>query len=353
MADLDIMQELPSVRDREDISNHLLPPAEHLYWNNLESFSDKLNIQGFTTIESKFLLEYYHLRMQIWIAKITGIVTQVIVIAPQFFDLSYYSFVLPLLYMPEGDPAWDNLDFPFTVMEPNNLETMSDFCLSRAERPLTAIAIAKYKAEFSGESFTLVNWSLAANTRCVENHRPDLAKKLLRVAIGQLADKDKIVELRLKIAENFSKSGDIASAVKECEQIANDFSDSLLYGKVMSSYFAYLAKDSKVEKILQEIDSALEAPQCQTYLPQLMYLKWLALRKTSQPSLASQIGEHLIENYGDNPYIALVLLAHGTDALSDGRYDESRNLLMQLRKKFPQTSSARQALEILARLEKE
>lgn len=238
------------------------------------------------------------------------------------------------------------------VIGSDNFDAMSDFCLLRVERPKTAVAIAKYKTQSEGQSFSLVDWSLSASTRCVENHRPDLAEKLLSAAINDINDRAKIVELRLKIAENYGECGENARAVKECRQIAEAFPDNLLYGKVMSSYFAYLARQSKVQEILAEIDSALGSPQCQRYLPQLVYLKWWALRKTNQQILANKIGEQLIKDYGSNLCIAPVLLAHATDALSNQRYDQCRKLLVQLTRNFPRTNSANQARKILSRLGK-
>lgn len=350
IVSLDILPELPSIGTNEEEPGHLLAPAEQLYWTYLESFSHELNIQGVSATESKFLRGYYCLRMQSWIKEIANIVTQLIITNPESSDLSYYSFVLPLLYLCEEDPGWNKPESLFALVGSGNLDVMSDFCLLRVDRPKAAFAIAKCKARSQGKSFSSVDWTLAASTKCVENHRPDLAEKLLSAAIDALGNKDKIVELRLKIAECYGKCGDNVTAAKKCKQIARDFPDSLLYGKVMSSYFAYLARQSKAEEILAEIDSALESPPCQGYLPQLMYLKWWALRKTNQQIPATKIGEQLIENYGNNPYIAPVLLAHATDALSNQQYEKCRNLLVQLTRNFPQTNSAKQARKILARL---
>jgi hypothetical protein len=201
-----------------------------------------------------------------------------------------------------------------------------------------------------GKSFSLVDWALAVSTKCFENHRPDLAEKLLTTTIDALGDKEKVVELRLKIAECYGKCGDNVAAAKRCKQIVEDFPDSLLYGKVMSSYFAYLARQLKAEEILAEIDSVLESPSCQRYLSQLIYLKWWALRKTNQQILAKKIGEQLIEDHERNPHIAPVLLAHATDALSNQQYEKCRQLLVQLTKNFPKTNSAKQAKKILVRL---
>ena len=341
---------IPSVGTNEDEHGYLLAPAEQLYWTHLESFSHEVNIQGVSATESIFLRGHYCLRMQSWIEEVAANVTRVIVTNPDSSDLSYYRFVLPLLYICEQESGSGKLKFLFALVDPGDLDAMSDFCLLRVDRPRVAFAIAKYKAISQGKSFYSVDWALAASTKCVENHRPDLAEKLLTTTIDALGDKEKVVELRLKIAECYGKCGDNVTAAKKIKQIAGDFPDSLLYGKVMSSYFAYLARLLKAEEILAEIDSVLESQSCQRYLSQLIYLKWWALRKTNQQILAKKIGEQLIEDHEGNPHIAPVLLAHATDALSNQQYEKCRELLVQLTENYPKTNSARQAQKILVRL---
>ncbi len=351
IVSLDILPELPPIGKDEGELDYFLPPAEQLYWTYHESFSHKLNIQKLSVAELKFLLGYYDIKIQGWIKEIANIVTQLIIANPESSDLSYHSFVLPLLYLCEEDSGWNKTDSLFALVDSDNLDVMSDFCLLRVDRPKAALAIAKYKAKSQDKSFPVVEWTLAAGTKCIENHRPDLAEGLLTGVIDTLDDKGNIVELRLKVVEGYGKCGDNATAAKKCRQIAKDFPDSPLYGKVMSSYFAYLAKQSQPGQILAEIDSELQSRQCQWYFPQLMYLKWWALRKTNQQILAKNIGEQLIENHGSSPCIAPVLLAHGTDALSNQQYEKCRQLLAQLTRNFPQTNSAKQAQKILVRLD--
>jgi len=349
---LDMRLEMPSVGTNEEEQSYLLAPAEQLYWTHVESFSHRLNIRGVSAKESIFLRGYYSLRMQNWIEDVAANVVRVIVTDPGSSDLSYYSFVLPLLYICDQESDWKKLEFLFALVGPGNLDTIADFCLLRVDRPNMAFAIAKYKAISRDESFSSVDWALAAGAKCVENHRVDQAEKILNAAIDALSDKNEIVEMRLKIAEYYGRCGDNATAAKRCKQIVGDFPDSLLYGKVMSCYFAYLARQSKAEEILAEIDSVMDSPLCQRYLSQLIYLKWWALRKTNQQILAKKIGEQLIEDHGGNPHIAPVLLAHATDAISNQQYEKCRQLLVRLTKNFPKTNSAKQAQKILVRLDR-
>lgn len=101
IANLDILPELLSITVKKEESADLLPPAEQLYLINLQLFSYEVNIQKVLAKESKFLREYYDLRMQSWIEKVANITAQVIITNPESSGLSYYSFVLPLLYLCE------------------------------------------------------------------------------------------------------------------------------------------------------------------------------------------------------------------------------------------------------------
>lgn len=352
IVNLDILPEL-AAGSMQNEPTSLLPPPEQLYWSNIETFSNGLNVRGITAVESRFLRDYYNLKIQDWIGKIVDVITKVAIAYPESSDLLDYSFVLPLLYATEGDTLWHDPHFLSKAipMELEHFDALTNFCLFRVERPATAIAVAKYNAKSTAESFSIVDWSLTASNKCVENHRPDLAEKLLRAAIDDISDKNRIVELRLKIAENFSKFDDYATATKEYRQITKDFPGSPLYGKVMFLYFAYLAKQYKTQEILAEIDLALDLRQCQKFLPQLLYLKWWALRNTNQHALANQIGEQLIKDYRENQCIAPVLLAHATDALSSQQYDRCQKLLVELTKSFPETNSAKQAQKILNSLD--
>ncbi|NIP50832.1 MAG: hypothetical protein GWN00_00970, partial [Aliifodinibius sp.] len=195
---LEIELELPSSGMKEKEPGYLLAPAEQLYWTHFESFSRELNIRGVSTADSKFLRGYYCLRMQSWIEEVANVVTKVVITNPEFSDLSYYSFVLPLLYISEEENDWKKLEFLFELVDSDNLDAISDFCLLRVDRPRASCAIAKYKAKSQGKSFSSVDWALAASTKCFENHRLDLAEKILNKTIDALGDKDKIVELRLK-----------------------------------------------------------------------------------------------------------------------------------------------------------
>ena len=347
----EILPEITGASQQDKQSSHMLAPPEHLYWTNLEFFASGIALEGFLQTESEFLQRYYELRMQSYIEQVTDVVTEVMVINPESSGVVCYSFILPLLYLREGDPAWERGDYLSDLIGQDNLAALSDFSLLSIERPRTAMAAAKC-SKSQQKVFSAFQWGLSASEKCVEKHRPDLAERLLHLVIDEIAEQDKIVELKLKVAEGYSKCGDNPTAVRACEKIARDFADSPLYGKVMSSYFRYMARDFEAEKILAEIDTVIHEPRCSRYLPQLTYLKWWALRKTNQYDAAAELARKLIKNYSDNPAIAPVLLAHAADALANQRYEQCRKLLSNLTNNFPQTDSAKEAEKILNRLSK-
>ena len=341
----DIPPRLSLVEKHDHEDTYLLPTAQLLYWTNLGFFSSEFNIKGMAVAEKEFLQKYYDIRMQTLIEKIIRVIAQEIIANPESSDLYPYGIVLPLLYIPENNLRWENVDYLFEMMGSTSPDVWTEFCLLKVGRPKTAIAMAKCNAKSKDKCFHLVNWCLAASDMCVENHRPDAAEKLLRIATKNISNEKQIVELRLKIAENFSKCNDSAKAAKECKQISNDFPDTSLYGRVMISYFGYLAKQSEAERVLLELDSALETSKCQRYFPQLLYLKWWALYKTNQRNLSDKIGKQLTENYQNNSCIAPVLLDQAINALPRSK------LVRQLGENFPQTNSGKYAQIMLECME--
>lgn len=328
----------------------LVVPAERLFKRYVGRFVIPLDFSDLPVDVAAVIQQFYELQLKAYMEEITNNIKKDPTINPDNLELYEYGIVIPALaHCSVSEDI--TLQFIRHIKDTNLGIYLGEFCLRRLNCPGLALKIAKHVFEAEQtESSVVIDWAIKVSQHCVEDYRPDLVEKLLRTVIDNLNDKDKIVELRLKIAESFSKCGDNVGATKECTQIVSDFPNSSLYGKVMSVYFAYLAKQSKPERIVQEIESALEMPQCQKYLLQLMYLKWHALRKTNRQTLANQIGEQLIKHYGDNPYIAPVLLSHAIDALSNMHYDRCQELLRQLIRNFPQTNSAEQAQEILDRL---
>lgn len=353
MTKSDVLSNLTPLVKREEGITYLLPPSEQFYWTNLEFFSSEPKILGIPTEESKFLRQYYDLRMQNWIEQVANITTQLVIANPESSDLYPYSLVLPLLYIPESVSSWENLHCLFAIMKPINLDVLVDFCLLRVERPEAAISIAKYQAKSTGRTFSIINWAPAVSTKCVQNHRPDIAEKLLRTAINNISDESKITKLRLKVAEGYAKCGDNMNAAKECWQIVKDFPNTPLYGEVMYSYFAYLAWSLEAKKVLAEIDLILSIPRCRRYRPQLMYIKRWALRKTDQQDLANRISESLIGEYPEHPIVAPVLFVHAINSLSSKRYNQCQELLVKLMRDFPQTNWASLAQRMLSRLNRE
>jgi len=330
--------------------NILVVSAERLFKRYVNRFVSPLDFSDLPVEVAAVIQQFYELQLKTYMEEITNNIKKAPTITPNNLELHEYGIVIPALahYSISEDITSQIIRY---IGDTNSGIYLGDFCLRRLGCPGLALKIAKHVFEAEQtESLVVIDWATKASQHCAEDSRADLAEKLLRTVIGNLKDKDKIVELRLKIAESFSKCGDNTGATKECTQIVSDFPNSSLYGKVMRDYFTYLAKQSKAERIIQEIDSALEMPQCQKYLPQLMYLKWRALRKTNRQTLANQIGEQLIKYYGDNPCITPVLLAHAIEALSNMHYDRCQELLQRLMRNFPHTDSAKQAQEILDRL---
>lgn len=347
---LDMPSQSSSQHTPQEHPAPLLAPAEHLYRANMQLFNGQPQLDAISPAESKFARRYYDLRMQDSIEQVTKATTQTTLSPGESCGPSFYALVLPLLYLPEGDVRWQSLNRLFALADSSDLEAMSQFCLLRVDRPAAARAIASYQAEAEGNDFLLLDWSIEASRKCVDNQRPDLAEALLRTAIPALNDENTIVKLRLMIAQGYSRCRDHERAAEHCKQAAHDFPDSPLYARLICSYFEYLARQSKPSHILSQIDSALNEPRCRPNAAELLYLKWWALRKRHRYDQARKVADRLTAEHPDNECVAPVLLAEATDCLSNHRYDRCRKLLRQIMTKFPKTDSAQQAQKVILNL---
>jgi tetratricopeptide (TPR) repeat protein len=348
VAGLDDLGPVPGVSPGRNVPAALPPPAQELYWTYLRAFTGDLALDGLAAPQAAFLGRYYDLQVQDSIMKIGR---QVIVADPNSVENACYALVLPLLYLWGRDNTWDQMESFLALFPAQQRDLLWRFALLQAERPQASAQIAQCQAQMAGRDFFLTAWAPAAADVCVANHRPDLAQKLISMAMDGARDRNQVAGLRLKIVEGYARSGDYAMAARTCRQIAQDLPDSSLYGRIMAAYFGYLAREAKADQIVTETEPALGDPRCQPYLPQILYLRWWALCKTNRQDEAVRIAQRLIEQYPDNPCVAPVRLERATDALARQQYDRCQELLTKLTKDFPGTESAKRAEEILARFQ--
>ena len=130
---------------------------------------------------------------------------QIVMADPNSSENSCYALVLPLVYLCGRDNAWDQIEPFFAFFSPNQLDVMWRFSLLQAERPQVSAWIAQYQAKMMGKVFSLALWALDAADVCVADHRPDLARLSLHIALDDTKDRSKMAELRLKIAEGYAR----------------------------------------------------------------------------------------------------------------------------------------------------
>ncbi len=344
---LDDLGPVPPAARNPAVPAVLPPPAQELYWTHVSTFTGEPALDGLSAPQSAFLGRYYQLQMQNFILKIAR---QALVADPKSVENACYAAVLPLLYLHGRDHAWAQMGPFLALFSADQLGVLWRFALLQTERLAAAAEIARYQRNATGTEFSLALWASEAASACVANHRPDLARQSLQMAIDGAKDREQVALLRLKAAEGYARCGDYATATQMCRQIAEDLPDASSYGRVRALYFAYLAREAKVEPIITETESALQDARCKPYLPQILYLRWWALYKTNRLDEAVPIAQRLIEQYPGHACVAPVLLERATEALAHQQYDKCRELLAKLAKDFPGTESAARAEEIQVRL---
>jgi tetratricopeptide (TPR) repeat protein len=345
MADLGLPP--PASADRAAPAS-FLPPARKVYWTRVEAFTDKPVSEGLSTPQTAFCDRYYDLRMQDLIMEVGR---QVVMTDPNCSENVCHALVLPLLHLHGRDDDWEQMEPLLALFSPEMLDVLSRFVLLQIERCQAATAVAAYRARAMNKRFSPARWALDAADACVADRRPDLAEQLLRMVAATAGDRDSVAQLQLRAAESYARCGDQDTAAQICERILADLPDISFYGRIKAMRLGYLAREDRVEQVIVETRSALQDPRCESYVAQVLYLRWWALRKTDRLEEAAQIAQRLLEQYPDSPCAAPVLLERATDALAHQEYDRCRELLTRLARDFAGSESAARARDILARLE--
>ena len=110
------------------------------------------------------------------------------------------------------------------------------------------------------------------------------------------------------------------------------------------------SSDDAVNKLIKDVDSAIEATRCSDYRVKLVLVKWRALRRTrAEIACIAALERQLLKEYGNDPMVASILLSRATELLAGQDYAEAVELINQIQEEFPSTKAAQQAKNLLER----
>jgi len=328
-----------------------IAPAKHFYETSVGLFSKPVTIPDLQAEERSFFAQYYDLKLRVLTGAIAKTGQALAIAEPSFKGAHDYVLVLPLLHA--SDEKSINIDvLPRWMQRPEQLDTFSDSCLLHFGFPFHAMIVAKESAQIRNEAFSELAFYRSAAEKC-GRLRPHIAVGCLHKAIDCIEDKDPemTVSLQFDIVQQWLDSHNYALAAGKARKIFESYPDDKRSSRAVWLYYYSLSRSNDTDGILGDIDKALDDKRCEAYKAKLTYIKWWALRrKRDQTARVAAVEYELLEQYGNDPMVAPILLSRATDLLASQNYNDAYELLTQLVEKFPSTKAATQAKRMLAKL---
>jgi hypothetical protein len=344
----EMSEEEPKTNKRSSL---LVAPARQFYDSAKETFSKIIRTEGLAEDERSFLAEYYNFKLRVFASAIAQTGQALAVAEPDFKDTYDYVLVLPLLHASEKYPIKLSI-LPKWMQKAEQLPNFSDSCLLHFDNPFQAMTIEKAIRQEQGKPFSELEFYKSAAKKCGTG-KVNVAVDCLKRAMKSVSadDPDAVLGLELDVLQLWRDSGNYTLAAGQAKNIFESYPDRSEYAKAKMLYYHALAVDKADDTILTDIDETIRDDRCRRYKPQLIYLKWVALRrKQDQQARLAAVENELLKEYGHDPIVAPIMLARATDRLADQDYAGAREVLANLVETFPSTEAATAAKRILDKL---
>ena len=328
-----------------------IAPAKSFYETSVKLFSNPVRMGHLTEEERVFLVGYYDLKLRGLTGQIAKAGQALVVAEPEFKSTHDYVLVLPLLHASEKEGV--NIDvLPRWMREPEQLGIFSDSCLLHFGFSFQAMTVARECSGVRNEAFSELDFYKSAAKKCGRS-RAHVAVDSLVKAMGCVGKEDvnATIGLHFEIVQVWLDSGNYALAAGRAREIFETYPERADSGKAIWLYYYALSRVNNTDEILAHIDEALEDSRCRTYRGKLMYIKWWALRsERDETGRVAAIEHELLEQYGDDPMVAPILLSRAVDLLARQDYSGAYAILTRLVDKFPLTKAAEQARRMVDKL---
>ncbi|MEO1236723.1 MAG: hypothetical protein AAFX76_08045 [Planctomycetota bacterium] len=293
-----------------------------------------------------------------------------------------FSLVVPLLHVPDADwNAGQVSQLPAWLRQPELLTQLEETAL-RLHRPLTAWSFARAVAEDTpagsesgrGEA-NAADYLRETSARLLRSDRYDDAVACLRGLLGQLSDRDAVeaVETRFKLAEVLADIGEPAEAAETLRPLIGGLtSDGSATsqraattsgvsgtsgvswggggGKAVMMSLKYLYEAEDFEGLFALSDRYRDDEAVGGFRPQVLYITWVAARRTDRPHLAKTVRQSFLGGYAAHPLAADIYFAEAMEALARSDYDEAQRLLEYVVYRYPESRLIPRVEEIRKRL---
>jgi tetratricopeptide (TPR) repeat protein len=175
----------------------------------------------------------------------------------------------------------------------------------------------------------------------------------LKVGI-ELAEQEKreeqAIDLHLQLADVLNNAGHAPLAAEEIKQTLDKYVKSSEYGKVATLRLKYLYEAGQFDKILEEAPTYQADERCKPYLPQIIYISWVAHRRENKLAEADKLQKDFLEKFPEHPLAADLYFAAAMTALAKSDYEEASRLLEIIQYRYPKSKIIDKAKQIQERL---
>lgn len=329
----------------------VVAPARQFLETSSTLFSRPVKIAELQNNEKLFLAQYYDLKLRHLTSSIARAGQALAIAEPDFKGTYDYTLVLPLLHASQERPI--NIDtLPRWMQKPSQLVLCSDSCLFHFALPFHAMSLNKISADLQNSLFSKLEFYRTAAKRCGIQHVHIAVDCLQRaVILAKKEETNAVVPIQFEIVQLWLDSRNYALAAGQAHEIFETAPKHEQAGQAIWLYYYALSRANDIDIILVGIDQAIDDERCRIYKPKLLYLKWWTLRRKRDRTASVTALEHqLLEQYGNSPMVAPILLSQATDFLARQDYNAAYELLEKLVQKFPSTTAGAQAKRMIEKL---
>lgn len=269
-------------------------------------------------------------------------------------DILQLCLVVPLLHI--DDAQWSQqtiADMPSWMTMPTNLAILEDFALQLC-RPQTAYQFKTAQcAQAKRQEPTYGIYLLDAGEKKIGSREFYAGIHCLKTGLAVAesgGDAQTTISLRFRLAEIYRDSGHALLAAEQIKTLMDTHPDSDQWGRAAMLRLKYLYEASQFEKVVVEFKPILSNPAAKGYLPQVMYIGWVACRRINDMTAADKVQADFLKQFPKHPLAADMYFASAMTSLAASDYEEASRLLEIVEYRFPNSRLQAKVKQIRERL---
>jgi len=268
----------------------------------LQRFADVLPLPEASDTEKGLLRKYYEKSFDAAEAYVAGRCKVFGAFGNNHIQAIELALVLPLLRTPDsGWSAGQIASLPKWLNSQQDLKVCETFAL-RVKRPRTAYAfmLRRVAAGEDKKEQTFLQYVPSQAQALIKAQDYAAAMAVLKEGISQ-AGKDRDapneVDLRLQLGDLLDLMGHPALAAEEAKQVWAKASTPGQAGRSAVLRLKWLYKAEQFQQVMAEAGEYQSDKRCAPYLPQIIYISWVAHRRENKTAQADRLQELFLKEF--------------------------------------------------------